>query len=399
MNLLPRIPLLLSAAALLLLLSACGASLPRLPAAGELYGQPVTTTVDSPLAKYYLEHYLAGQRRVPDWDARLDQLHNGHAPARPLTVAELTALSRQFSVDTAALFYAKSLMDEPRNRELQASFNQQLEQLQNGGAEDGLDIDRQYRIVFVPGWLYRSKPWTGANMAAPRALLDRFGIEHHLIELLDNGSVEDNARLVADGLRPLLRDGRPLIVVSGSKGGAEVAMALGRLLEPEETRPVKAWLNICGALRGSPLADKWTAWPVAWATEALFRLRGWGGLDGLRSLSVGRSQRRASEIRLPEHVLVVNYVGVPVSGTILDTEFEKRFTYVQLRDYGPNDGLVLIPDEIEPDGLTVAEVGRAHFLSYPDFGLRATALLRAVTRRLNGHAQPRTIHAADGIAP
>jgi hypothetical protein len=383
-NFLPRIHQLLSAAALLLLLSACGASLPRLPAAGELHGQPVTTTVDSPLAKYYLEQYLAGQRQAPDWDARLDQLHNGHAPAQPLTAAQLSELSRQFSVDTAALFYAKSLMEDPRNRELQALFTQQLEQLQNGGAEDGLDIDRQYRIVFVPGWLYRSKPWTGANMAAPRALLDRFGIEHHFIELLDNGSVEDNARLVANGLRPLLRDGRPVIVVSGSKGGPEVAMALGRLLEPEETRPVKAWLNICGALQGSPLADKWTAWPVAWATEALFRLRGWGGLDGLRSLSVRRSQQRASAIRLPEHIQVVNYIGVPVSGTILDTEFEKRFTYVQLRDYGPNDGLVLIPDEIEPSGRTVVEIGRGHFLNHPDFGLRTTALLLASIRQLYG---------------
>jgi hypothetical protein len=389
---------LLPIAAALLLLSACGASLPRLPAEGQVYGQTVATTVDSPLAKYYLEHYLAGRRVRADFDARLDQLHR-HGNPHPPSTAELRSLSRDYSVDTAALFYAQRLLDDPGNRALQSLFDQQIAELESGSPGPGDALERQYRVVFVPGWLYRSKPWTGADMAAPRALLDRLDIEHHFLELLDNGAVEDNAHFLVMGLRPLLQDGRPVIIVSGSKGGPEVALALGRLLTPEETRPIKAWLNICGALQGSPLADKWTAWPVAWVTEVLFRLRGWGGLEGLRSLSVRRSQRRASAIRLPEHVLVVNYVGVPVSGTILDTEFEKRFTYGQLRDHGPNDGLVLIPDEIEPGGLTVTEVGRGHFLSYPDFGLRATALLRAVMRRLNGHAPPPSmIHAGDGIA-
>ena len=372
---------LLLACLLALALSACGATLPRIPAQGEVHGQSVETTVDSKLAKYYLEHYLAGERVKPELDSRLDRLHNEHGLDLP-TAQQLRALSRDYSVDTAALFYALRLLEVPQNQALQTAFEQQLQALQNGATEYRDEIDQHYRVVFVPGWLYRSKPWTGADFAEPRKLLDRFGIEHHLIRLTNNGTVEDNARILADDLLPLLKNGKPVIIVSGSKGGPEVAMALGHHLTPEQTLPVKAWLNICGALQGSPLADKWTSRLIGWATNLLFQARGYGGLEGLKSLRVERSRQRAATIKLPEHIQVVNYIGVPVSGTILDTEFEKRFTYVQMRDHGPNDGLVLIPDEIEASGATVTEVGRGHFLSYPDFDLRTAALLRTVIRQL-----------------
>lgn len=366
---------------LALALLACGASLPRISAQGMIHGQSLETTVDSRLAKYYIEHYLAGERTHPEWDSRLDELHRRHG-AKPLTTEQLSQVSREYSVDIAAMFYAMQLLDDPDNRELQREFERQVAVLQNGEEESVTAPWRRYRVIFVPGWLYHSKPWTGADFAKPRAILTRLGIEHHFINLTNNGPVEENAQLLADNLLPLLQDDTPVIIVSGSKGGPEVALALGKLLSVEQTRPVKAWLNICGALQGSPLADKWTSWPVAWATSLLFQARGYGGLEGLRSLRVARSQQRASETRLPEHILVVNYIGVPVSGTILDTEFEKRFTYAQLRDHGPNDGLVLIPDGIDNGGLTVTEVGRGHFLSYPDFDLRATALLQAVIQRL-----------------
>jgi hypothetical protein len=372
-------------AQLALALSACGASLPRVQAQGKVHGQAVDTTVDSRLAKYYLENYLAGDRSHPEWDARLDALHREHGSA-PLTAAQLNTVSREYSVDIAALFYAMQLLENPKNRELQGRFEQQLQVLQNqADGTDGVPAHK-YRVVFVPGWLYKSKPWTGADFAKPREILDQLGIEHYFIQLTNNGPVEDNARMLAEDLLPLLQDDTPVIIVSGSKGGPEVAVALGQLLTSQQTRPVKAWLNICGALQGSPLADKWTSWPAAWITNFLFQARGYGGLEGLESLRVERSEKRASQISLPDHILVVNYVGVPVSGTILDTEFEKRFTYVQLRDHGPNDGLVLIPDEIDGKGLTVTEVGRGHFLSYPDFALRTTALLQAVIQQLEGTA-------------
>ncbi|MGH8458536.1 MAG: hypothetical protein ACRESV_04235, partial [Nevskiales bacterium] len=225
---------------LVLALSACAFGVPRLPAEGEVMGQRVQTTVDSPLARYYLESYLAGQRNSPDWDAQLDRLHK----ESDLVFSDnhhMRTLSREYSVDTLALFFAGRLLDQPQNQQLQKAFEQQLQSLQATHAplpDPTPQLEQRYRVVFVPGWLYRSKPWTGADFAGPRAILDHQGLEHHFIELLDNGTIEDNARLVAEDLLPLLQDGKPVIVISGSKGGAEVAVALGQLLTPEQVRPI-----------------------------------------------------------------------------------------------------------------------------------------------------------------
>jgi hypothetical protein len=369
---------------LALALSACGGTLPRLPVQGEVQGQPLQSTVDSPLARYYLESYLAGQRTVPEWDAQLDKLHD-----EPDEIfrdhARLRALSDEYSVDTLALFFAHRLLEKPENREIHTQFERQLQtwQAANVSADP---LEQQYRIVFVPGWLYRSKPWTGADFAGPRAVLDQMGMDHHFISLLDNGTIEDNARLIAQGLLPLLQDGKPVIVVSSSKGSPEVAVALGQILATEQSQSIKAWINICGALEGSPLANQWTSWPNSWLTNIIFQMRGWGGLAGLESMRTERSRRRSAELNIPPHILVVNYVGVPVSGTIFKKEFEKRFTYTHLRRHGPNDGLVLIPDEVARNGITVTELGRGHFLSEPDYAVRTIALLQAVMKRLELHA-------------
>lgn len=363
--------------------SACGATLPKLPTQGKIQGQSLNSTVDSPLARYYLENYLAGQRSSPEWDAKLDQLH-AESDHIFRDHARLRTLSEQYSVDTMALFFAHRLLEQPGNQEIQAEFERQLQTMKSAGSDGLLSdaIEQQYRVVFVPGWLYRSKPWTGADFAGPRALLEQTGVEHHFLSLLDNGPIEDNAKLVALGLLPLLQDGKPVILVSGSKGSPEVAVALGELLTTEQSQSIKAWINICGALQGSPLADQWTSWPNSWLTNLIFQSRGWGGLDGLESMRIERSFRRSAALNIPSHILIVNYVGVPVSGTIFEKEFEKRFTYTHLRRHGPNDGLVLLPDEVAVNGITVTEVGRGHFLSEPDFDVRATALLQAVMRRL-----------------
>lgn len=362
-------------------------------------GQHVHTTVDSPLAQYYLENYLAGRRDTPHWDEQLDRLHEESDQVFHDN-RHVRTLSHEYSIDTLALYFALRLLEQPRNQQMQASFAHQLALLEQPRPPTHLvieELEQRYRVVFVPGWLYRSKPWTGADFAAPRAILDRQGIENHFIELLDNGTIEENAFLVARALEPLLADGKPIIIISGSKGSPEVALALGQLLAPEQLKPVRAWINICGALEGSPLADIWTSWPSNWLSWPMFQLRGYGDLEGLKSMRTLRSQARSRSLRIPEDILVVNYVGVPVSGTIIEKEFEKRFTYSQLRDYGPNDGLVLIPDEVAPDSITVTEVGRGHFLSEPDFDIRTAALLSAVMLSLESAADKPVAGATDAL--
>jgi len=111
-----------------------------------------------------------------------------------------------------------------------------------------------YEVIFVPGFLYKRFPMTGADLAAPRAALKKIGLSHSFVETVEDGVIEANAEIVMSAIRAGARSGRRMILVSVSKSGPEVALALTRL-EPEETVSVAAWINVAGTLQGSPLAD------------------------------------------------------------------------------------------------------------------------------------------------
>src|SRR5262245_42926349 len=95
----------------LLLLSACAG----LPVPGTLGMQTIEARVDSDAARYYLEHYLAGNRTDAALDERIDRVYqtaNGHLPDR----SDLKHLSDDFSVDFAALYFADQITRIPVNR-------------------------------------------------------------------------------------------------------------------------------------------------------------------------------------------------------------------------------------------------------------------------------------------
>src|SRR5262249_53594353 len=80
---------------------------------------------------------------------------------------------------------------------------------------------------------------------------------------------------------------------------------------------------------------------------------------GTDSMATPLSRRRFDSFRIPEHILVVNYFGIPVVGSV---SFFVRTSYLPLRKYGPNDGTVLLADMIFPDRVTLRELGRDHFM-------------------------------------
>jgi hypothetical protein len=356
----------------LLLLTACAG----LPVRGKVAGQSIETRVDSEAARYYLADYLAGRRNNPALDERIDRLyrspHNG-LPDR----SELKELSDDFSVDFAALYLADRIARVPVNRRFRAVFDQAIAYSRKAFPENRVQLladAAAYEVVFVPGYLYKRHPVTGADFAAPRAALERVGLAHHFVETDEEGAVEANADLVANALRERAQRGRRLIVVSASKAGAEVALALTRL-GVADTGHVAAWINIVGTLQGSPLADE-NLW------QQLEDLIGRVNIAGVESLTTERSRERFRSFRVPEHVLVANYIGIPVSGSVSSLG---RAGFVQLRNYGPNDGLSLLSDLILPGGLTLAELGRDHFLLDEQIDVTTVALALTVIGWLEEH--------------
>ncbi|HET9687979.1 MAG TPA: hypothetical protein VFP79_12470 [Pseudolabrys sp.] len=356
---------------ILLALSACAG----LPVRGTVGGQTIETRVDSEVARYYLGSYLAGNRTNPPLDARIDQIYeaiDGHLPGR----IELKELSDEFSVDFAALYMADQIARVPANRRFRSAFDQVYEYTREAFPEGRMQVPQagNYDVLFVPTYLYKRITFTGADMAAPRKALQKVGFICHFVETQDDGTIEANADLVAAAIRALAPSGRRLIIVSASKSGPEVALALTKL-GPAETHHVAAWINTVGALQGTPLIDDRVLPEVEFIVGKV-------NPAGVASMTTTQSRQRFESFRIPKHVFVVNYFGIPTVGSI---SFMASKGFYPLRKYGPNDGLVLLPDMIIPGGVTLAEMGSDHLRLNDHIDIAGVALAVTVINWLESH--------------
>lgn len=356
------------------LLAGCAGSPPKTPwASGHIEGQRLSAEVDHPTARYYLQHYLAGERREPALDAMLDGLHAQWSDRLP-TSADLAAVAQAHSPDLAALLFARQAQRRAQGHALYKAFEVALK---DSGAK-ATAFDKATLFVFVPGWRWRSEPATGADFQRFRTLLSRHGANVLLAEVDDNGSVEHNAKLLARQLLTLTDRATSVVVVSGSKGGPEAALALSSLAGTPAIERVAAWVNVGGLLGGTALADIATAWPVCWFVK-LAILRG-ESFDGVRSLKPSALATHLAPPRFPESLLVINYIGVPMAAQLSE---RGQMGYRLLKHLGPNDGLTLLADAVAPTGLTIPHLGSDHYLQAADIDARVLALARAVTQHIH----------------
>jgi hypothetical protein len=308
-------------------------------------------------------------------------------PTAPPSGDYFSRLAEAFSTDVAALQLIRILSGMPKNAELERIFSSHLQRVQELAGGQGLSACVKALdpppVLFVPGWFYETQPGTGADFFRQRLLLDRLGVENELVPVVENGTVEENARIVAQHIRAL-GEGEAVILVSASKGGPEVAHALGFLLAPEETRPVLAWINIGGLLRGSPLADLATSWPTSWIVPFYFGLEGLDPGESVASLTTSESEARLERQTIPPHVMLINFVGIPLSGHVSEAA---RFGYGRMRGLGPNDGLTPIIDELAHGGRTIVQIGLDHYYRDPALDLKTVALAITVVTEL-GHDLP-----------
>lgn len=298
-------------------------------------------------------------------------------PQRPGWIPDqdwLRERGRQVSIDFAALEFAQAIGADERSRAVQAAF----EGATREGAARSEELLRRpgafpYTVLFAPSWLYQSSPGNGSDFARQRRLLDRLGIAHRLIPSAESGAVEDNAVAIAEAVREARRRLETVILVSASKSGAEAAMALSRVLRPEETTHVAGWLNVAGALHGTPLADAALRPPASWGARLLFWVTGWNWA-GVSSMATRPSRQRLESARIPDSIAIVNLVAVPVSGTVGPKVF---FGYKILRGHGPNDGVVLLADTVWPGGINLVALGADHLFASLQNDADDLALLRA----------------------
>jgi hypothetical protein len=371
----------------------------------QLIREDVTTKdlealVDSDAARSLLADLLADPQRAPRTArsaAPEESVPSADAYQPAVRAqAQLRKLSEDVSLDFAALSFARAISADEPSRAVQASFHRFL---RDGVADAEQSLRRPgafpYTVLFAPSWMYRSHPETGSDFAYQRRVLDRLGIANRLIASRQDASVEDNAVAIAAAVRASKRDGKGLIVVSASKSGAEAAFALSRVLAPEETTPVIAWINIVGALGGSPLADTALRPPTSWVARSVFWLRRWDWA-GMVSMGTNASHERLRGARMPESIAVVNVVAVPVSGTVGATVW---WGYRMLRRHGPNDGAVLLAETVWPGGVNIVAIGPDHLFAPREDDANTLAMLRAIAVAIQLHRVPPESAALVGSPP
>ena len=362
----------LAAAALAASTTGCAIAPDAWPARGVLGGATVETTVDSPTAAEML-----AQVGSTSADASLAALATAWADRVP-TTEELAEVSRRWSPDVATLMLWRQLERRAAADELVASYRRGLT-LDAGSPQ----LLQDEVFVLVPGWLYRSDPGTGADLARQARLLALHGARVIRVNTDENGTVEANAARVIDAVRLAAADSRRVTLVSASKGGAEVALALSSLSRSGEPGAVQAWVNIGGTLRGTPLADRALSWPACWFVQTA--VLNDGSFDALRSLSSAASAERAAALRRPAQLRVINLIGVPLSGQVSE---RARVGYRLLRAHGPNDGITALGDALADDASTIAFPGADHYFQQPGLDRHTLAVAWAITQGTHQRQAP-----------
>ncbi|MFN0036064.1 MAG: hypothetical protein ACKVUS_13455 [Saprospiraceae bacterium] len=341
-------------------------------ASGFLFGQPFQTTVDSPAAKTFLENPA---------DSSLQSILR-ETEAQPLENATLAALSAKTSTDFATFYLLDRWYRQPENHAAQDDFRgfiQKIAPSQTLPAE--CDDLKNYLVVFVPGLAYREDRTTGADFARQIQLLTAAGIPNLLIETDEWGLSEANALIIAQKLRELNAAHERILLVSASKGGLEVAIALGKILRPDEVPHLKAWVSVGGILRGSPVADQYLCFPKCWLAEVQLFFKG-KDISTVRDISHKRRSVEFAELRFSEHLLKIQFVGAPLATQI---SREIRGRWCSMRHIAPNDGLTTLPDQIIPGSLIVSEPGLDHYFRDPAIDVKTLALACVAEKRLRAN--------------
>jgi hypothetical protein len=344
---------------------------------GIIAGQAFTTTVDAPIAKYYLENYLQNKKNNGAFDEKIDRLYEKYR-GHPLDRELLEKVTAEFSTDFATLYLVEQLRSIADYQAIQSAYVEEVRQLQSTKSRFTQPIapGESLVVLFAPGWFYRTDTSTGADFAKQRQALERAGVATKLIETEENGAVEVNAAIIATTIREMNRHYKTMMVVSTSKAGAEVAYAVGKLLKPEEQTSLKIWVSVGGLLRGSPVVEMLFKSYKWWLLKLKFFLKKWS-VDSIKSLSASLRRQAFDQLRFPKNLLIVHYLGVPLSGQITAAA---KVRYGMLRKHGPNDGLTLLIDELTPQGLVILESGLDHYYLDDEIELKSLALTKVVLR-------------------
>lgn len=313
-----------------------------------------------------MKHFFPEPADGPEreiWE-RVARCGDGVAALTPERLRELTARE---GCDFATALLHRRIVESERHGPFLRALGEPREMPQAGGI----------RAAIVPGAFYRENPRTGAGGCVAREVAEQLGMPVEIIPVSSTGSLGENAEMICEWL--LARRDAPLILVSVSKGGSDLKTALARPDAVRVFEHVRGWVNLCGILDGTPMAD-WLLSPhlLARANRFVYRIRG-RSLDFLTDMQRHPGCALDFSLRLPAHMRAVHVIGFPLRRHLRNGL--ARRCHARLAAFGPNDGSILLADVPRWPGQLCPVWGADHYLR-PQSGERPllAALLRVLAR-------------------
>jgi hypothetical protein len=221
-------------------------------------------------------------------------------------------------------------------------------------------------LALVPGACYREYPQTGADGRRLYEDARRHGWPVEVVPVASFGSLAANGRAICDWLRG--RREESIILVSLSKGSADVRAALARPDAGAVFGKVAAWVSLSGIVYGTALAGWFLRSP--WR-RTLARLLCW--YNGYAFSTLEALDRRPGnwldrDMETPPGLRIVHVVGLPLARHLRSRRARRACR--RLAALGPTDGGgILLGDLCRLPGLIYPVWGADHYLD-PDWDLR-----------------------------
>lgn len=268
--------------------------------------------------------------------------------AGDLTPEALREITNRHGIDTATALLHDRLVRAPER----AAF---MHRIAARVPDDGLK--KRFRIVMVPGSWYASLPHTRADGSVALNAAQALGYESELVPVDETGTLANNADFLIDWLG---RSDQPTILVSVSKGGADVKTALALAGGTGVFRRVVAWINLGGLLHGTPMAEWLLSWnPLAATVRLAHGTRG-RSFSFLSDLRRGGGAPLDAPLRLPPGMRMISVAGFPLRRHLVKGVV--RYSHRRLSEEGPNDGALILSDFASLPGDLYPVWGSDHYL-------------------------------------
>ena len=246
---------------------------------------------------------------------------------------------------------------------------------------EALPTPSRLQLLLVPALYYQELPQYGGDGEAIAQIAQACGLRVTVAPLLSKGSMRDNAAILWETLRGLAVDGAgagdDVLLLSLSVGGGEVRIMLDEHAGAPELARLCGWMNICGLVRGIPLATKLLHNPLRrFHSMTICKAI---GLDFtlVRELDPDHAYWQGA-MALPPTLRVVNLIGVPLHSHVQQRSLFKRYGWMQ--KLGPNDGLALLDDMLVEPGVTYPLWGADHYFRTPQVSPLLYKLFRYIRR-------------------